>query len=58
MTGYDKAKNEPPASRGLRFHHMRQVPVAGLNQTFRLFRPFGRGIGIVVLRHEFTVSVR
>ena len=43
----------------LRFHHLRQVPVLGLNQTFRLYRPNGSdlGIGLVILRHELSVSL-
>lgn len=41
----------------IRFHHLREVPVAGLNQLFRVYRPFAtaRGIGVVVLGHEFCV---
>ena len=40
-------------------HHMRQVRVAGSNQTFKFYRPFtGFGIGVVVLRHEFSVVFR
>jgi hypothetical protein len=43
----------------IRFHHLHQVPVAGLNQALRLYRPFtGRGIGVVILRHEFSVTLR
>lgn len=42
----------------IRLHHLRQKPVAGLNQTLRFYRPFtGRGIGVVVMRHEFSVTV-
>lgn len=42
----------------LHFHHLRQVPVAGLNQTFRLYRPFtGIGLGVVLWRHEFSVTL-
>ena len=45
-------------SRSIRFHHLHQVPVAGLNQTIRLYRPFtGFGIGIVLFRHEFSVVI-
>ena len=41
----------------IRFHHSRQVPVAGLNQILRFYRPFGGlGIGVVIWRHEFSVS--
>lgn len=40
----------------IRFHHMRQQPVQQLNQTLRFYRPFtGTGLGVVVLRHEFSV---
>jgi hypothetical protein len=42
----------------LRFHHLRQHPVSGLNQTLRFYRPFGSGIGVVILRHEFSVTWR
>ena len=40
----------------LRFHHLHQRPVASLNQRLRLFRPLGGGIGIVILRHEFSLT--
>jgi hypothetical protein len=43
----------------LRFHHHHQVPVAGLNQWLRFYRPFtGLGIGVVIWRHEFSVTWR
>ena len=40
----------------MRFHHFIQQPVKGLNQIFRIFRPFQGGIGVVILRHEFSLS--
>lgn len=39
----------------IRFHHLRQEPVRGLNQMFRLYRPMGGGIGMIVLRHEISI---
>ena len=39
------------------FHHLHQHPVHGLNQWLRFYRPFGRGIGVVILRHEFSVTI-
>ena len=40
----------------IRFHYMRQQPVAGLNQWFRFYRPFtGWGIGLVIFRRELSL---
>lgn len=40
----------------LRYHHMRQEPVAGMNQWLRVYRPFtGRGVGVVIWRHEISL---
>ena len=42
----------------MKFHHLHQQPVQGLNQTFRFYRPFtGFGIGVVIWRHEFSVTL-